>query len=373
MIEYKLKHQDGKARRGTITLNRGIIETPQFMPVGTQATVKTLKPEDLLDAGASIILVNTYHLFIRPRLEIIEKFNGVHKFMNWKKPILSDSGGFQVFSLSKLTKLTEDGVYFSSPDDGGEKHFISPEIAVDIQERLDTDIAMCFDECTPYPASLEDTKKSMDLSLRWAERCKKAQKHPTQSLWGIIQGGMYKELREESAKAMKDMDFEGYAIGGLGVGEDKSILYDIMRHTAPLMEEKKPRYLMGIGTPEDLVEGVAAGIDVFDCVIPTRNARHGKFYTSKGVVRIKNAKHKSDTKAIDENCTCYCCKNYSRSYLHHLIDREEILGYILASIHNIHYYLHLMNDIRASIENNNFQNFREQFYLDQGIKLDAKI
>jgi len=369
MIEFDVKNKNGKARRATLNLKRGTIETPQFMPVGTQATVKSLRPEDMITSGASIILVNTYHLFIRPGMEIIKKFNGIHSYMNWQGPILSDSGGFQVFSLSGLNRLTEEGVHFSTPVDGGKKHFISPEIAIAIQEILDTDIAMCFDECTPHPCSYEDTEKSMKLSLRWAERCKKAKKHKTQSLWGIFQGGMYKDLREKSAKEMIDLDFEGYAIGGLGVGEDKKILYDMMRHTAPLMPPERPRYLMGIGTPEDLVEGVTAGLDLFDCVIPTRNARHGKLYTSDGVLRIKNTAFKGDTSPVDRNCTCYTCKSYSRSYIHHLIITGEILGYILASLHNIHYYLNLMEEMRHSIEKGAFENFRKNFYQRQNLNI----
>jgi len=368
MIEFNIINKDNKARRGTLKLQRGIIETPQFMPVGTQATVKALKPEDLSSAGASIILVNAYHLYIRPGLDLIEKFKGVHGFMNWKAPILSDSGGFQVFSLSSLRKLSEEGVTFSTPVDGGKKHFISPEKAIAIQETLDTDISMCFDECTPYPSTYEETKKSMELSLRWAERCKKAHIHKTQSLWGILQGGMFEDLRSTSAKAMNVLDFEGYAIGGLGVGEDKSATYKIINHTTPLMEEKKPRYLMGFGMPEDIIEGVNAGIDLFDCVIPTRNARHGKFYTSNGIIRIKNNKHRDETLPIDEKCSCYCCKNYSRSYIAHLLQCEEVLGILLGSIHNTHYYLNLMKNIRTAIENNLFLKFREEFYKSQILK-----
>ncbi len=349
------------ARLGKIHLKRGIIETPIFMPVGTQATVKTMTPEELEDINAQIILSNTYHLYLRPGHKLIERAGGLHGFMNWKKPILTDSGGFQVFSLGKLRKISEEGVEFRSHIDGS-KHFVSPEKAVEIQNALGSDIIMAFDECIPYPADRTYTKNSLERTTRWAKRCKDAHRNTKhQNLFGIIQGGMYKDLRSQSIKELLELDFPGYAIGGLSVGEPKDIMYEILEHTAPLMPKNKPRYLMGIGSPDYLIEGVIRGIDMFDCVLPTRIARNGTAMTSRGRIVIKNARYTEDFSPLDPACGCYTCANYSRAYLRHLFKANEILGLKLLSYHNLYFLLNMMYDIREAIKDGGLLDYKRDF------------
>ena len=367
-ITYELLHIDKNsgARRGVIHTPHGDIQTPIFMPVGTQATVKALTPEELKDLNAQIILSNTYHLFLRPGHELVKEAGGLHGFMNWDRPILTDSGGFQVFSLGALRKIREEGVDFRSHLDGSKK-FISPEIAMEIEEALGADIIMAFDECCPYPSTYEYTKKSMERTTRWAKRCKDA--HTTtdkQGLFGIIQGGFYKDLREESLKQLVELDFPGYAIGGISVGEPKEEFLDILYHTAPLMPENKPRYLMGVGSPDYLIEAALAGIDMCDCVLPTRIARHGTAMTSKGKVVVRNAAYERDFSPIDDECDCYACKNYTRAYIRHLLNTKEILGVRLLSIHNLRFLTNLMDRVRIEIENDNLLNFRDEFYKKYG-------
>lgn len=360
-MKFELLNQDQNARRGRLTFARGVIETPIFMPVGTYGTVKGITPENLKDLGAQIILGNTFHLMLRPGTEIIKKHGDLHEFMHWPYPILTDSGGFQVFSLGKLRKLKEEGVYFNSPLDG-QRVFLSPEISMQVQKDLGSDIVMIFDECTPYPATEYETQISMELSLRWAERSKKAHEGNSSALFGIVQGGMYPHLRKRSTDGLTHIGFDGYAIGGLSVGEPKHLMMQTLREVMPLMPQDKPRYLMGVGTPEDLVEAVEAGVDMFDCVMPTRNARNGHLFVTSGIVRIKNSQYKSDETKLDSHCNCYTCTNYSRAYLHHLNRCKEILGAHLNTIHNLHYYLNLMQQMRNSITNNNFQEFKKEFY-----------
>ena len=355
------KSKDSGARRGEVKTGHGVIQTPVFMPVGTQGTVKAVTPENLQDMSAQIILGNTYHLFIRPGHELIERFGGLHKFMNWKGAILTDSGGFQIFSLRNLAKITEEGAAFRSHLDGS-KLFLSPEDAVQVQQSLGSDIMMCLDTCIPYPATREETVESTDLTTRWAKRCRKAHTRRDQLLFGIVQGGMYPELRKKHVEELIQIGFDGYAIGGLSVGEEKNLMYDIAEVTAPSLPEDYPRYLIGVGTPSDLVEGVWRGIDMFDCVMPTRNARNGTLFTSKGKVIIKNAKYRDDQNPLDEECSCYTCMKYSRGYLRHLFQSREILSYHLNTIHNLHYYLNLMAGIRSSIEDETFAQFRKDFY-----------
>lgn len=358
-----------KARLGRIHTDHGDIETPVFMPVGTKATVKTMTPEELKEMEAQIILGNTYHLFLRPGHDLIEEAGGLHKFMNWDRPILTDSGGFQVFSLGKLRKIAEEGVEFRSHIDGS-KQFISPEKAVEIQNSLGSDIMMAFDECVPYPADYDYTLKSMERTTRWAKRCKKAHKNTEhQALFGIVQGGVYEDLRKESARQLIELDFPGYAIGGLSVGEPRDIMCEVMDYTVELLPKDKPRYLMGVGSPDYLFEAVERGIDMADCVLPTRMARHGAFLTSKGQLTIKNAKYKRDFSPIDSDCSCYTCKNYSRAYIRHLFNENEILGARLASIHNLFFLINLMKSIRISIRENNFISFKKEFYGNYGYKL----
>ncbi|MGE5385599.1 MAG: tRNA guanosine(34) transglycosylase Tgt [Betaproteobacteria bacterium] len=351
MIDFKLIHQDAGARRGRLTLAHGVVETPVFMPVGTYGTVKAMTPAMLADIGAQICLGNTFHLWLRPGLEVIRAHGGLHRFMAWDKPILTDSGGFQVFSLGAMRKITEEGVKFSSPIDGA-KLFLTPEESMRIQHVLNSDIVMIFDECTPYPASHDEAAKSMRLSLRWAQRSMDEHRRLENgnALFGIVQGGMYEDLRDESLAGLDAIGFDGMAIGGLSVGEPKEDMARILAHTTPRLPTHKPRYLMGVGTPEDLVAGVQAGIDMFDCVMPTRNARNGHLFTRFGDVRIKNAFHKHDTRPLDESCTCYTCRNFTRAYLHHLFRAGEILGAMLNTIHNLHYYQTLMAELRAGIE-----------------------
>ncbi len=360
-MKFELLSQDGGARRGKIRLPSGLVDTPAFMPVGTYGTVKAMTPEEISLTGSQILLGNAFHLWLRPGLEIIKEHGGLHNFMNWEKPILTDSGGFQVFSLGKLRKIKEDGVYFRSPLNG-EKIFLSPEESINIQNCLGSDIAMVFDECTPFPATKIEAEKSMQLSLRWAERSKIANLGNQNSLFGIVQGGMFSDLREKSLNGLLDIDFDGYAIGGLSVGEPSDERLNILRFLKNILPSQKPHYLMGVGTPEDIVEAVNLGIDMFDCVLPTRNARNGHLFTNHGIVRIKNSGFKSDLTSLDPLCDCYTCKNFSKSYLHHLFKCNEILGSRLNTIHNLHYYQKLMDNIRKSIECNKFQSFRESFY-----------
>jgi len=346
-----------------MTTAHGEVTTPVFMPVGTQATVKTLSPEDLVSIGAEIILSNTYHLFLRPGHGLIRDFGGVQKFMGWNRPVLTDSGGFQVFSLAELRKITEEGVTFQSPIDGGAKHLITPEYAVEIQEALGADIIMAFDECTPYPATRDYAHESLERTLRWAKRCAAAKKATGQALFGIVQGGTYPDLRKRSAEALVDIGFDGYAIGGLSVGETKPLMYEMIEATVPSMPGDKPRYLMGVGTPEDLVEGVDRGIDMFDCVMPTRNARNGTFFTSFGRVVIRNAQYERDHQPIDPGCGCYTCRNFTRAYLRHLFNANEVLALRLGTIHNLFFYLDLMRSVRTSIGQGTFREFKKAFLM----------
>lgn len=361
-MRFTLHKQSGAARRGTIELAHGKVETPAFMPVGTYGTVKAMSPQELKDIDAHIVLGNTFHLWLRPGLEVIEAHGGLHKFMNWEGPILTDSGGFQVFSLGELRKITGGGVEFRSPVNG-DKCFLSPEESMRIQRVLNSDIVMIFDECTPYPADEQVAGVSMRLSLSWAERSKKAHEGNPNALFGIVQGGMHEHLRDESLRELRNIDFDGFAIGGLSVGEPKEDMLRILKHTAPQMPQEKPRYLMGVGTPEDLVAAVAEGIDMFDCVMPTRNARNGHLFTRFGDVRIKNATYRMDTGPLDPQCKCYTCQNFSRAYLHHLHRLGEILGARLNTIHNLHYYQELMQQIRAAIEAGRFAEFQAEFHL----------
>ena len=349
-MQFELLTTDGGARRGRLTLTHGVVETPVFMPVGTYGTVKAMTPTMLADIGAQICLGNTFHLWLRPGLDVVQAHAGLHRFMAWDKPILTDSGGFQVFSLGALRKISEEGVKFASPIDGA-KLFLTPEISMQIQTVLNSDIVMIFDECTPYPATHDEAASSMRLSQRWARRSRDEfdRLENANALFGIVQGGMHEDLRDESLGALEEIGFHGFAIGGLSVGEPKEDMTRILAHTAPRLPQGKPRYLMGVGTPEDIVEGVAAGIDMFDCVMPTRNARNGWLFTRYGNVKIKNAVHKADTRPLDASCACYTCRNFSRAYLHHLFRVGEILGAQLNTIHNLHYYQTLMRELRAAI------------------------
>lgn len=350
------------ARLGRLHTPRGIINTPIFMPVGTAATVKAMTPEELKDMNAEIILSNTYHLYLRPGHELIERAGGLHKFMNWDKPILTDSGGFQVFSLGDLRKITEKGVEFRSHIDGS-KHFLSPEKATEIQNALGSDIMMAFDECAPYPADHDYVKKSMERTTRWAKRCKDAHKNPdTQALFGIVQGGMYRDLREQSVKELLELDFPGYSIGGLSVGEPKDLMNEVLDYTIPLLPKDKPRYLMGVGSPDALIDGVIRGVDMFDCVLPTRIARNGTLMTSQGKVVIKNAKYTEDFTALDPECDCYTCKNYTKAYLRHLYKANEILSSRLLTTHNLYFLINLMKDVRQAIMDDRLLDFKEEFF-----------
>lgn len=359
-MKFDLLATDGGARRGRLHLAHGIVQTPAFMPVGTYGTVKAMSPFELTEIGFEMVLSNTFHLWLRPGLEVIDKFGGLHRFMGWDRPILTDSGGFQVFSLGKLRKITEDGVKFASPING-DRLFLTPEISMQIQRTLNSDIVMIFDECTPYPATEREAADSMRLSLRWAARSKTAHAGNPNALYGIVQGGMYEDLRDESARELIAMDFDGYAIGGLSVGEPKDDMTRILAHTAPQLPIDKPRYLMGVGTPSDLVAAVAQGIDQFDCVLPTRNARHGILFTRRGEMRIRNARWKTDTAPIDDECGCHACTHFSRAYVHHLVRAGEILGARLATLHNLYYYHRLMADMRTAIESGRFADFTVRF------------
>ncbi|HYD63642.1 MAG TPA: tRNA guanosine(34) transglycosylase Tgt [Noviherbaspirillum sp.] len=371
MLNFKLLKTDGKARRGRLTLNHGVVETPIFMPVGTYGSVKAMSPEELHEVGAQIILGNTFHLWLRPGLDVVGKFDGLHRFIGWTKPILTDSGGFQVFSLGAMRKITEEGVKFASPING-DKLFLSPEISMQIQRVLNSDIVMQFDECTPYeidgrPATEAEAAKSMRMSLRWAKRSRDEfdKGENPNALFGIVQGGMFENLRDESLAGLQEIGFEGYAIGGLSVGEPKEDMMRVLEHVGPRLPADKPHYLMGVGTPEDLVAGVANGVDMFDCVMPTRNARNGWLFTRFGDLKIKNSRYKDDDKPLDETCECYTCRNFSRAYLYHLHRAGEILGARLNTIHNLHYYLQLMREMRAAIDADRFQDFVVQFKADR--------
>jgi len=371
MLEFTLLKTEGKARRGRLKLNHGTVETPIFMPVGTYGSVKAMSPLELVEIEAQIILGNTFHLWLRPGTEVLDKFGGLHKFMAWDKPILTDSGGFQVFSLGAMRKITEEGVKFSSPING-DKLFLSPEVSMQIQKSLNSDIVMQFDECTPYeidgrPATSEEAAQSMRMSLRWAKRSKNEfdQLENPNALFGIVQGGMFENLRDESLAGLEDVGFHGIAIGGLSVGEPKEEMMRVLEHIGPRLPAGKPHYLMGVGTPEDLVAGVENGVDMFDCVMPTRNARNGWLFTRFGDLKIKNARYKDDEKPLDETCGCYACRNFSRAYLHHLHRTGEILGARLNTIHNLHYYLKLMQEIRDAIDADGFHGFRLKFAADR--------
>lgn len=360
-MDFFLLHSDGGARRGQLQFPRGTVETPAFMPVGTYGTVKAMTPEELSDIGAQIILGNTFHLMLRPGIEIIEKHGGLHRFMHWDGPILTDSGGFQVFSLGEMRTITEQGVNFRSPVNGSPV-FMGPEESMKVQQLLGSDIVMIFDDCTPYPVSVAEARMSMQLSLRWAQRSKQAHGDNPSALFGIVQGGVYPQLREESIEGLKKIGFDGYAIGGLSVGEPKEERARVLNRLMPDMPDDRPRYLMGVGTPEDLVESVSLGIDLFDCVLPTRNARNGHLFTRHGDLKIRNACHERDTRPLDEDCGCYTCRNYSRSYLRHLDKTHEILGARLNTIHNLYYYQELMQGLREAIAADRLPAFVAEFY-----------
>ena len=353
-----------RARLGEVETLHGTFETPVFMPVGTQATVKAVTPENLSELGAEIILANTYHLFIRPGHKLIKKLGGLHHFMNWDSPILTDSGGFQIYSLKKLAKITEQGAAFKSHLDGSSL-FLSPEDAVAVQETLGSDIMMCLDTCIPYPATREEVIRATELTGRWAKRCRAAQNETGQLLFGIVQGGMHTDIRAHAVDELVDIGFDGYALGGLSVGEPNELMMEMIAETAPLLPQDFPIYLMGVGTPEDLVEGVYRGVDMFDCVMPTRNARNGMLFTSTGRVVIKNARYFDDPKPVDESCDCYTCRNYSRAYLRHLYMSREILSSHLNTIHNLHYFVNLIKDMRRAIKADRFEEFRKNFYASR--------
>ncbi|QIR15036.1 tRNA guanosine(34) transglycosylase Tgt [Shewanella aestuarii] len=366
-MKFELDTTDGRARRGRLVFERGTVETPAFMPVGTYGTVKGMTPEEVRATGADILLGNTFHLWLRPGEEIMRKHGDLHDFMNWQRPILTDSGGFQVFSLGDIRKITEEGVHFRSPING-EKIFLDPEKSMQIQNSLGSDVVMIFDECTPYPATHDEARKSMQMSLRWAKRSRDEfdRLENPNSLFGIIQGGVYEDLRDESIQGLTDIGFDGYAVGGLAVGEPKEDMHRILEHVCPQLPADKPRYLMGVGKPEDLVEGVRRGIDMFDCVMPTRNARNGHLFTSEGVIKIRNARHRDDTSPLDAKCDCYTCKNYSRAYLYHLDRCNEILGARLNTIHNLRYYQMLMEGLRGAIQTGTLDAFVTDFYTSLG-------
>jgi queuine tRNA-ribosyltransferase len=372
-LAFRVTARDGEARRGELRLRRGVVQTPTFMPVGTYGTVKAMSPAELVEVGAEIVLGNTFHLWLRPGLAVIEKFGGLHRFMGWERPILTDSGGFQVFSLGELRKISEEGVAFQSPVNG-DRLFLGPEEAMRIQRVLDSDIAMIFDECTGYPATRDHASESMQLSLRWAERSKRAHGESPNALFGIVQGGMYEDLREESLAGLVGIGFDGYAIGGVSVGEPKEDMARIVEHLPRRLPAHAPRYLMGVGTPEDIVHAVENGVDMFDCVLPTRNARNGWLFTSRGDVKIKNARHREDTGPLDPDCACYTCRHFSRAYLHHLHRAGEILGARLNTVHNLHYYQDLMAGLRKAIEAGELaafgRRFRERRMLESSVESD---
>jgi queuine tRNA-ribosyltransferase len=371
MLQFDLLKTEGLARRGRMTLNHGVVETPVFMPVGTYGTVKGVMPSSLEEMGAQIILGNTFHLWLRPGMDILRQFGGLHRFEGWTKPILTDSGGFQVWSLGEMRKISEEGVKFASPVNG-DKLFLTPETSMQIQRVLNSDIVMQFDECTPYETkghitTEREAQSSMELSLRWARRCQAEfdRLENPNALFGIVQGGMFEPLREASLASLVELDLPGYAIGGVSVGEPKEEMLRIMAHTPHRLPSHKPRYLMGVGTPEDLVEGVACGVDMFDCVMPTRNARNGHLFTRFGDLRLRNARYKTDERPVDETCSCHCCRNFSRAYLHHLDRCGEMLGPMLTSIHNLHYYVNLMREVREALDEGRFEAFRARFKADR--------
>jgi queuine tRNA-ribosyltransferase len=376
MLRFELLKTDGHARRGRLTLNHGVVETPVFMPVGTYGTVKGVMPSSLEAMGAQIILGNTFHLWLRPGIDVLRQFGGLHRFEGWQRPILTDSGGFQVWSLGEMRKISEEGVKFASPVNG-DKLFLTPETSMQIQHVLNSDIVMQFDECTPYETkghitTEKEARASMELSLRWARRCLDEFQRlgNPNTLFGIVQGGMFENLREESLASLVELDLPGYAIGGVSVGEPKEAMQRIVAHTPHRLPDAKPRYLMGVGTPEDLVEGVAAGVDMFDCVMPTRNARNGHLFTRFGDLKIRNARHKSDERPLDPTCTCPTCSGFSRAYLHHLDRCGEMLGPMLASVHNLHYYVNLMREVREALDAGTFPAFAQRFALDRQRGID---
>ena len=364
-MKFVCSQTDGQARRGRLDFDRGVVETPAFMPVGTYGTVKAMTPEEVTATGAQIILGNTFHLMLRPGTEIINRHGSLHDFMHWNGPILTDSGGFQVFSLDALRNISEQGVTFSSPVNG-DRVFLGPEESMQVQRALGADIVMIFDECTPWPATVEEARISMELSLRWARRSRVAHGDNPAALFGIVQGGMYPDLRIASLEGLQEIGFDGYALGGLSVGETKAERERVLGSTVAAMPANAPRYLMGVGTPEDIVEAVYAGIDMFDCVLPTRNARNGHLYVADGIVRLRNRASKTDTGPVDTACGCYTCRNYSRAYLHHLDKCNEILGSRLNTLHNLTYYQDLMAGLRAAIEDQSLQTFRKDFYDRRG-------
>ena len=367
-MKFEKLSQSGRARRGRLTLEHGTIETPVFMPVGTYGTVKGMLPRDIEDIQAQIILGNTFHLYLRPGLEVIKQHGGLHEFIRWNKPILTDSGGFQVFSLGKMRKIAEEGVTFRSPIDGS-KVFLSPEISMEIQRVLNSDIVMIFDECTPYPATHQQAQESLQLSLRWAKRCKTAhmENGNPNALFGIIQGGMYEDLRDESLNGLLEIGFDGYAIGGLSVGEPKEEMLKVLDYLPNKMPQDKPRYLMGVGKPEDIVEAVRRGVDMFDCVMPTRNARNGHYFVTDGLVRIRNSQYRHDQSPLDPHCDCYTCQNFTRAYLYHLEKCGEMLASMLGTIHNLRYYQRLMEMIRQALDEDKFDEFVQDFYARRGL------
>jgi len=369
-LRFELLNTDDLARRARLNFPRGVVETPAFMPVGTYGTVKGMLPRDIEEIGAHIILGNTFHLMLRPGTEVIRQHGDLHDFIGWQKPILTDSGGFQVFSLEELRKITEQGVKFRSPVDGSPVE-LTPERSMEVQRALGSDIVMIFDECTPYPATPEQARRSMELSLRWAMRSKEAHGDNPAALFGIVQGGMYQELREQSLAGLTKIGFDGYAIGGLSVGEPKEDMMRVLSGIAPKLPADRPRYLMGVGKPEDIVEGVRRGVDMFDCVMPTRNARNGHLFTSTGVIKIRNAQNRHDLRPLDEACDCYTCKNFSRSYLHHLDRCGEMLGAQLNTIHNLRYYQSLMAGLRRAIEEGKLSDFVDTFYQRRGEQAPA--
>ena len=368
MFSFELIAQstESRARAGVIRTEHGVVETPVFMPVGTRGSVKSLSPEELLTAGAQIILGNTYHLYLRPGCEVIRRFAGLHRFMHWDRPILTDSGGFQVFSLAKLATISDEGVTFQSHLDGS-RHLLTPGKVVDIQNCLDADIIMCLDDCIQYPATREDSLAALEITTKWAQRCKQAwqeTKNDRSALFGIVQGGMFKDLRKQSAEALMKIDFPGYAVGGLSVGEPAELMLEMADCTLPNLPQTKPRYIMGVGTPENIIELVALGADMFDCVLPTRNARNGQMFTRYGTINISNAQYKNDTEPPAPGCGCYTCRHYSRAYLRHLYMARELLAYRLNTIHNIHYFTNFMKQMRVAIVANEFESFRKDFYLN---------
>ena len=363
-MHFELQNQQGLARRGRLHFPRGVIDTPAFMPVGTYGSVKGLSPQQVAETGAQILLGNTFHLMLRPGTDIIRAHGDLHDFIGWQRPILTDSGGFQVFSLGELRKISEAGVEFRSPIDG-DRVFLSPETSMHVQRDLGSDIVMAFDECTPYPATPAQARHSMELSMRWAQRCKVAHGDNPAALFGIVQGGMYEELRRESLTILCELGFDGYALGGLSVGEPKEEMLKVLDAIAPLLPADKPRYVMGVGTPQDLVAAVCRGIDMFDCVLPTRNGRNGYLFTSQGVLKLRNSRYRSDLRPLDEACTCYTCRHFSRAYLHHLDKCQEMLGAQLCTLHNLHYYQRLMADLRHHIEKGTLPGFVAEFSQQQ--------